>query len=179
MAIFIIILCLLLVFGVITARLAKKTKSMMMNDPLFALSNRGFLGFVLGDSKNFVWSRINHLGLMTQEEIDDYKSNARIMEMVGGIDFNSINVAKNKFEEINQICLGFNKEDLLNSIMVYVKDKPNIPTNEYMKELSDKYVSLLGRPNAVNSSDAYVWAFRGSSIVLFNDNNEIILHIHN
>jgi anthranilate/para-aminobenzoate synthase component II len=116
MAIFIIFLCLLLVFGVITARRAKKSRSMMMNNPLFALSNRGFLGFVLGDSKNFVWSRINHLGLMTQEELDDLYKQIDLCDgflLQGGMYSCSyeIEIAKRILEldkPLLGICAGFN-----------------------------------------------------------------------
>ena len=53
----------------ILIKLSKRGKAELINHPLTAISKNGFLGFMLGDTIKFVWSRINHLGLMTQEEL--------------------------------------------------------------------------------------------------------------
>jgi len=172
----IIIICVLALL-IVFAMLKRKAKVTMTNQPLYAISKNGFLGFVIGDTFKFVWSRINHLGLMNQKEMDEFKRNMEVMQMMG-IGSNTIHMAKNKFEEIDSISMGFDGRNCLNSIMVYVKDKPNTTAKEYMKEIRDKYVNLLGEP-IVNSDSVYQWAFKDVLIVLCYADNQILLHIYN
>ncbi len=171
----IIIICVLALL-IVFAMLKRKAKATMTNQPLYAISKDGFLGFVIGDTFKFVWSRINHLGLMNQKEMDDFKSNMEVMQMIG-FGSNTIRMAKNKFEGIDYISMSFDERNCLNSIMVYVNNKPNTTAKAYMKELRDKYVNLLGEPK-VDSDIVYQWAFKNVLIVLCYTDNQILLHIH-
>ena len=146
------------------------SKSLLLQDPLYSISKKGFLGFKIGDSFKFVWSRIMYLGLMTQKEIEQYE-----MEIKYG--FGSfVTVGKNKFAEIDKITMRFDQKSRLNCIMVYVKNKPNTLIKDYMKEIKDRYVRILGEP-IINDTTTYQWAFIGNKFVMFYENNQIIIDI--
>ncbi|MBR4146845.1 MAG: hypothetical protein IKU00_10500 [Bacteroidales bacterium] len=178
-AIIILSTCLLaLIVCYLVFKLKGKAKDALLDQPLFAISKNGFLGFVIGDQFDFVWARITHLGLATQKEMLDYKKDMEAKQMFG-IGSNTIKVATNKFEEIDYISLGFDAGNNLNSIMVYVNNKPNTMIKDYLMEIRDKYAKILGEPNMVNSDITCQWMFKGVMIVLFYANNQITLHIHN
>ncbi len=178
-AIIILSTCLLaLIVEYLVLKLKGKTKDAMLVQPLFAISKNGFLGLVIGEAFDFVWARITHLGLATQKEMLDYKKDLEAMQMLG-TGSKTIKVARKKFEEIDYISLGFDANNNLNSIMVYVNNKPNTMIKDYLMEIRDKYAKILGEPNMVNSDITYQWMFNGVMIVLFYANNQITLHIHN
>lgn len=156
----------------------KASANQMSNQPLYTISKKGFLGFEIGDSFEFVWSRIIHLNLMTAQEIDKYQKTLESMSMLG-FGLNKVTVARNKYADIDYISLSFDSQNSLDNIMVYIKNRPDTMVKDYMKNIKDKYVNVLGEPNMVNSAVTYQWLFNDVLIVLGYLDNNVILHIHN
>lgn len=147
-----------------------------LKSPLYAIGKNGFLGFVLGDSYGFVWNRIIHLNLMTQEEMEKEKNNLELTKMFGFGSL-SIHAAKNKFDEIKEIVFCFDDEARLYHIIVHINNKEGQTYRSYMKEIRDKYSRLLGEPNNMDSETLYHWVFKRSAVMMYYDKDGITLHI--
>lgn len=159
---------------ILTPNAAKAGRTMQLEDPLCTITHDGILGFRLGDSIKFAWSRIIHLNLMSEKEIEDFKKEQEMYQMVG-FGPNTIRIAKGKFSEIEGISMSFSG-DKLSSILIYINPKPNTTNREYMKEIRDRCARTLGNPQ-VDSGMTYQWISRSGSVTLFYEKDRIIASI--
>ena len=170
-----IIVAIVLLFVVfISRRMAKMGRAMQVADPLSSITNDGILGFRLGDSIKFAWSRINQMNLMSDKEVLDFKHELEMYQMVG-FGPNTIRMAKGKFSDIDGISMSFS-DNKLASMLIYIKPKPNTTNREYMKEIREKCERTLGNPQ-VDSEMTYQWMSRSHCVTLFYENDKIIASI--
>ena len=100
----------------------------------------GWSGICKGDSYRFVLSRLQHLGLISKEEVSNTLSN---YDMFGaGL---GITVKPEKYVNLNSISFRFNNNELLSSIGFLFKDSKDVDNTiypQYIAEISD----LFGKP---------------------------------
>ena len=100
----------------------------------------GWSGICKGDSYKFVLSRLQHLGLISKEEVSNTLSD---YDMFGaGL---GITVKPEKYVNLNTISFRFNNNELLSSISFLFKDSKDIVSTiypKYIAEISD----LFGKP---------------------------------
>jgi hypothetical protein len=174
MKIVIIILVIVLAVVIILRRMAKYGRELQMTDPLYSITKDSFLGFRIGDSIQLAWSRINQMNLMSDKEVEDFKHELEMYQIVG-FGSNTIRMAKDKFKEINSINLGFNSKHQLDSIMVFINNDPSKTVKDYIVEIGERYKKQLGE--SIISGSMYRWEYRNNQILLFNNSGEITLHI--
>ena len=87
-----------------------------------------------------------------------------------------IGAAENKFADIDYISFSFDERANLNSILVFVKSKPNLTKKEHIKEIRDKYAGVFGNPS-VDSDMSYQWHFTKSSVFVTYEKEQVLVHV--
>ncbi len=100
----------------------------------------GWSGICKGDSYRFVLSRLQHLGLISKEEVSNTLSNYDMFGARVGI-----TVKPEKYVNLDSVSFRFNNNELLSSIGFLFKDSKDVVNTtypKYMAEISD----LFGKP---------------------------------
>ena len=96
-------------------RIAKMNKT---RDALSLLSRHGWYGFIIGDTYEFVISRIKHLHLMSEEELEAQKG---LNELMGGY-IMRLYIGEGRYDRVERISFSFSN-NLLSMIQILVYDK--------------------------------------------------------
>jgi hypothetical protein len=123
MKIFLFIVLAIILIAFFIKRKAKNS------NPIDSITKNGMLGMQLGDTKEFVISRLNHLGL-------SYKDTSSILDA-------SIITAENVYNHIDHIHLGF-KQGKLDCISIYFVDKKR-ETKEFAEIIAYRISTRLGQ----------------------------------
>lgn len=107
--------------------------NMTFSEPIGSIRLDGTLGFHLGDSESLVLSRIKHLKLATEENLNEYLQGKNLM----GDFSHSIKFAYNTYNHIDYISFEF-YNGALNDIYIKFIEKEN-----EVKELIDVLVFIL------------------------------------
>lgn len=114
MKILIIIGIIILLLIIFFSYLKYRTRNIINNsNPIDSITQKGTLGFYIGDSDSTVISRIKKLHLATEEDIIHFKQK----KMLFGSN-NGIYIARNMFNHIEHIMLWF-EENKLKYITIY------------------------------------------------------------
>lgn len=124
-------------------------------NPLTTISYEGCLGFKIGDPKNFVKSRIEHLKIGDVEETDEVSQYFRKNSPI-------ITAATGKFNSIECITFHFNPGGALGSILITLKAEQHEEESIWLI-LGSELKLRLGEP--INTTEQYVLWKRGNSIV--------------
>lgn len=104
--------------GLIYAFLKKGSSINEMNiNPIDTISFEGCMGFKLGDSYEFVLSRIDHLNLMNSAEKEDFE----LMKIYKNITL-PITTSSNLFNNIKNVSFHFNNFNQLSGILIKLTD---------------------------------------------------------
>ena len=163
--IIVVIIVLLLV------RLLLRSNARKSMNPIDSIDYNGTLGFRIGDSIDFVLTRIKHLNLLPDDELKKFfdKEMGHLYRTMGIID-----TTKKLFENIEDVAF-FISSDKLRSILI----KFNISLSElgFMKGVVERRISSkLGNPylkydNSIN------WRKGNNSVLLKIENGILSIHI--
>lgn len=136
------------------------------NNPVTSIKFNGCMGFRLGDKKEYVFSRINHLKLMNEEE----KENHQLMNGFGPTQRRaSVSTSVGLFNNVERVSFHFDS-DVLCSIMIHIN-----PTQTDRMSISEILVSnltsSLGSP-AHTFNSATAWENGAYLVSITNDLND-------
>ena len=151
------LLFLIMVLGKITMRNLMGKEPSPGRDILDVLLPIGWNGFMFGDSPEFVLSRISHLHLLSDEEIEEYQS------MLEFIPNPSIIIAKDKYDDVRDVALFFSRERTLCSEQITFNTTHETSERLYY-QYHNRMVRRFGSPT--DSSNPGAFFSRWGNIVL-------------
>jgi len=149
--------------------LSNKLKEFVINtgNPIDSINFKGCMGFFLGDSKEFVLSRIEHLELMNEEEKESLDNDFFLYGSYSRTDI--IRTSCGLFNNIKKISFFFNG-DLLNSIHIDIFPQQTDISN-LIDIIKQKIINNVGKPE-VEVKNAASWIGKNSIININQVNNE-------
>ncbi len=119
-----------------------KSAKKRVSNPIDTIVFNSCMGFVLGDSKAFVLSRIEHLGLMNDKEKEDYD-----FDEVGLYKFitdRSISTSSDKFNNIDTVSFCITT-DILTSIHISLK-ADHCDAHTMISIIENRFTNKFGAP---------------------------------
>lgn len=135
-------------------------------NPVNSLSYDGILGIKIGDSKEFVVSRIKHLKLLNEADVRDQP-----MIFKYGFETSFISFGRGVYNNIEKIGIGFDKSVRVDSLSI---DFENYHSNmkETFNSVRYKIEDVLGKPTFVES-DSITWLSGNKCVGIYNDKTTV------
>lgn len=136
-------------------------------NPIDSLTCNGTLGFLIGDSRAFVESRIRHLGLDTEKDVENKKIRSNF-----GLKSSILTTATGLFNNIESVSFGF-EHGLLSNININI---------DYIEEddigglLLNKVSEKLGLPQYRDDENVF-WKNSAGSVCLYVNEGKYIIGI--
>lgn len=131
-------------------------------NPIDSLSFEGCMGIRLGDKRDFVISRINHLKLLSSEEKIDYER-LKLADI-----HNFISTSKKLFNNVNTITFGFNSDGVLDTIMIYLNNEINT-YDDLCGIIRNRLDRILKTPHTEDEPNGFSWKSNKSELGLIYD----------
>ena len=148
----IIITIAVIVFAMVKFR--QKQAKVTLN-PVDSILPNGTMGFIIGDSKAFTLSRINHLVMATKEDMEEYNSPWNYD--------GRITVSRGMYNHISDVTFQFRNEKLSEITIQFDKQPDEIA--EFWGIVMSRIANILGEPTFKHDGIAK-W---GNEISLFYD----------
>ncbi len=130
-------------------------------NPIDSICYDGTLGFVIGDSRDFVISRARHLKIMTDDEF------GKINGVFSSLYLSRIKTAVGLYENVESIVFNF-IEEKLKSITIFIDSStPDIDNTIIFSAVKNRLKMRLGKAY-YESKNSFVWSNGKRTIYLSN-----------
>jgi len=138
-----------------------KSANKRVSNPIDTIVFNSCMGFKLGDSKAFVLSRIEHMGLMNSEEKEDYDFNNET-KLYDLLTDSPISTSSGKFNNIDTVSFCITS-DILTSIHISLK-ADHCDAHTMISIIEKRFTNKFGSPEFDKT-----WRKGNSIIVLDKD----------
>jgi hypothetical protein len=138
--------------------------------PIDTIKINGCLGFKIGDKRDSVESRIKHLNLLNNTNIDDYQIKSRLIN-------DSITTSTKMFNNIEDITFRFNSNEVLSTIFIVMNNEQCDNAN-LMEMLINKISGFLGS-YSFSDNESMAWVSNKTKVVLAKNKNCVSICISN
>lgn len=138
-------------------------------NPIDSISFDGCMGFRLGDSREYVMSRILHLNLINEEEKQTIES-MRILRVNL-----PISTSSGLFNNIDTVSFHFNRMNSLSGVLIHLTDK-EIDKGKLIQVLYGKLNTILGS-RGIPFEKAVYWKYR-DIVVCFEKGDDFYLAVN-
>lgn len=131
-------------------------------NPIDSLSFEGCMGIRLGDKRDFVISRINHLKLLSSEEKTDYER-LKLADI-----HNFISTSRELFNNVGSVVFGFGTDGALETIIINLNNEINT-YDDLCEIIRNRLDRILKTPHTEDEPNGFSWKSNKSELGLIYD----------